>query len=727
MKVNIISNLYDFFLANRHKVIRPILSGILLFAVVVGAGYRIVNIKENFDINNGFEFFVNMASHFWTEPGGYNHDESLKIKKNPDDYVFSRHPKEPARGSFENEKGWAFILSLIIKEGTKGISNIAFTVVRYQLMLDLLVIVLLFFSGKSIAGPLGGAFAAILYALFKPSINMTSWVVYYYWAIPFSALSIFFWTVLYKPEEKRYSLKYSALLFLLYGMTMGLATSVRLGFLFLPVILSPLIFFRERVFKRGLVLLLAMLIGYSMLLMPQILITYKHYDKLALSVRGKWHNIVQGLGFYPNPFGIKDGGDLTAVDWAIDRGGPDLNKKGMQAYDKFMKREGFRFFKERPDIFIMNFKHNLYGGITMTSHYSAKGSLFYKIMQETETTPYPYSRQSVKLAKFFPWLVLLSIFVFLFFWKQRFASLISVVLHGLYTVAILAIYFPPVWFHTSAYFPAFVLLLGVSMAIVVRGTLSTIEGGARCWINGRSLSDLPAVARECFHEDWDKVFIPEGIKHAPTDKQRIYQLIKWTIASSILVILFVVLPIPKTIRVNTYIDKIKTGETVNTGAAILNPETNGSFEEWSSAETPFPDEWGILGKKAGDVHRAIEIEKVKIGKSSLEVFPDKLRTTAVYFSIPSDKLYYLIGKTITVSGWVKSDNKTAQKIKISIYNNDIDPIKHEGVYYKNSGEWEHLTFIYKVPDDIREMLIDMNVDSGADAPAYFDGIELKVE
>ncbi|MEA3346552.1 MAG: hypothetical protein U9Q21_00490, partial [Candidatus Auribacterota bacterium] len=279
-------------------------------SLIIGAGYRAVDIKKNFGINGGFEFYVEMASHFWTDPGGYNFEEGLKIIENPDDYVFTRHPKEPATTSFENEKGWEFILSLIFTEGTKGIQNLAMTVIRYQMMLDLLVVVLLFFAGRSIIGPLGGSFAAILYALFKPSIIMMSWVSYYYWAIPFSALSLLFWTTIYKPEKRTYSLKILFLLFFLYGMMIGFAVSVRLSFLFLPLFLSPLIFFRERNLKRGLILMLAMMIGQGVLLVPQVLITHKYYGRYTLSVRGKWHHVIQGLGSYPNPFGIKDSADL---------------------------------------------------------------------------------------------------------------------------------------------------------------------------------------------------------------------------------------------------------------------------------------------------------------------------------------------------------------------------------------------------------------------------------
>ena len=716
---NIVSSSYAFFIKNRHKVIRPLLICILLFALVLGAGYRIVDIKENFDVTNGFEFFVNMASHFWTAPGGYNHDESLKIKEKPDDYVFSRHPKEPARGSFENEKGWAFILSLIIKEGTKGISNIAFTVVRYQLMLDLLVIVLLFFSGKSIAGPLGGVFAAILYALFKPSINMTSWVVYYYWAIPFSALSIFFWTVLYKPEEKRYSLKYSALLFLLYGMTMGLATSVRLGFLFLPVILSPLIFFRERVFKRGLVLLLAMLIGYGMLLMPQILITYKHYDKFALSVRGKWHGVINGLGAYPNPFGVKDMGDLTGVNWAINRGGPDLNKAGMQEYDKFMKKEAITLFKERPDVFLKNIKRNIYDGLMMMPRYRAryiKGPLFFGILKDKKDA---FDIRN-KISSIFPWLVISSVFVIFFFWRQRFAPMITVVLQGFYLLGVLCIYFPPTDNHITSYFPVFVLLLSVSVATLIKGAMSIPEGMLKCAASGINMKYLPVKAVECFRDDWDKEYSPSKVD----DKQKTKYAREWLIP-----LLGIVVVATTFFLVDKYFEnktkKYLKANNTSIANTILKADENGNFESWGRGDYAPPDGWDFAYEKGGAVHKTTDATKVKIGKLSAEVLASKFGDSKLVFTVSNDKVYYLIGRTITITAWAKSDNKSARKISLLLNNGELS--RYLYAYYQNSREWEKLALTYRVPDDITGMAVSLNVDSGADAPAYFDGIELKVE
>ncbi|MDO8125644.1 MAG: LamG domain-containing protein [Candidatus Brocadiales bacterium] len=706
--------------------------GVLLLSLLIGASYRAVEVEETFGINKGSEAFINMASYWWSNPGAYNFERYVQMMENPNDYIYSSRPKEPATGSFENEKGWAFILSIILKEGTSGIHNLALTIVRYQMILDLFVIVLLFWAGRALAGSIGGGLAAILYATFIPSINMVSWVSYYYWAVPFSALSLVFWTAVYKPERRTYPLRYASVLFFLYGMVMGFAVSVRLNFLFLPLFLSPLIFVRERAFKRSLVLLLAMLIGQGILLVPQVLITYKHYGKLALSVRGKWHHVVSGFGSYPNPFGLKDSGDLTAVNWAIERGGPDLNKLGIQEYDRFMKKEAIRLIKERPDIFLRNFKNNFYTGITLTPHGRVRyigGPGFYGII-ESDTDV--YLPKILKLACLFPWLVFFSIFILFFFWHERFWPFISIMLQGLYVVAILCIYFPPVDVHSTAYFPVFVLLLAVAVTIFVRGVLAFLEGALRCWINDGESKQWLVMVEECFREDWDEGYRPQTVKQYEPAIKILEKWRQWSpkvkrlFIPSVILLFVVALLITRTGKhtINEKPDD-KTVQMINT---LLTSETSGNFESWSSGESSPPDEWGFtqIHGKGGEIHRATGDGKVRAGVSSVEVRASSSASSQLHFYVTPDKLYSLAGKAITVEGWVKSDNKRADKVYICIYNG-IDASRYPKTYYHNSGDWEKLTLSYKIPEDITSMFVILNVDSGADAPAYFDGISLKYD
>lgn len=726
-------NLYERFLKTRHRFVKPVIFLILLISLVVGAGYRAVDIKKNFGINGGFEFYVEMASHFWTEPGGYNFEEGLKIKENPDDYVFTHYPKEPATASFENEKGWEFILSLIFKEGTRGIQNLAMTVVRYQMMLDLLVIILLFFAGRSIAGPLGGSFAAVLYALFKPSIMMMSWVSYYYWSIPFSALSLLFWAAIYKPESRTYSLKVLFSLFFLYGVVIGFATSLRLSFLFLPLFLSPLIFFRERNYKRSLILILAMLMGQGILLVPQVLITQKYYDRYTLSVRGKWHNVIQGLGAYPNPFGVKDSADLTAIDWVMERGGPDLNKVGIQEYDKFVMKEIVCLFKERPDIFLRNFKTNFCSGIAMTPKDRVRyigGPAFFGILDtdkkfgilDSNKKYVRYDPKILKLTRIFPWLVLFSLLVLFFFRKKNFGPLITVVFQGFYMLGILCVYFPPADVHTTNYFPVFVLLLSVGLAVLVKGVVSIFEGSVRYRIDENKTNSWSATIKKCFQEDWDKKYCSvsaesaEVVKKVSGQRRRVAtKKLMWLFIGLIIVVLLFMSK-----NRECAISEIAQSDDdiINT---ILRPETNGGFESWSNGKFSVPSGW-VFPKQQG-IRRATGAENVKIGTSSVEVEADKTEATHIIFCVPRDKLYSLLNKNIIIDAWIKSANKSPDKVYIYVVsiNGRDDP--YNRVFYQNSGQWEKLKIPYKVPVDTQSLYIMCVADAGTSA--YFDGVSMR--
>ena len=722
-----ISSIYNSFLINRHRAIRPLLFGILLLSLVIGASYRVIEIKENLSVNNGFEYYINMASHFWTDPGGYNFEESKKIKENADDYIFTKHPKEPATGGSVHEKGWPLILSLILKEGTKGMDNLALTVARYQLMLDLFVIVLLFFAGRSIAGPLCGILAAILYALFTPSISMMSWISHYYWGLPFSALSLFFWTVVYRPENKIRSLRYTFLLFFFYGGIMGFATMTRLSFQFLPLFMSPLIFLRERAIKRSMVLLFAMIIGQGVFLIPQVLITYKYYDKFTVSTRATYPFAIQGLGAYPNPFGIKDSADLTAVDWAISRGGPDLNKEGWDEYNKFTKKESIQLFKERPDVFLRNFKINFYDGITMTpkSRY-LEGPLFVGIMDSDKD-----AYEANKFAYSLPWLVIFSALILFFFWLKRFGPFIAVVFQGLYILVTLCTFFPPADQHVIGYFPVFVLLLAVSVAILVKGAISIPEGILKCQINNKKVKYWPATINACFREEWDKKHSPEVLEHSkshdgyPERWQNLPSTIKRIIVSSGIMIFFLSMYIAR-MEINIK-DKKPDDNAIQIINNILTAETIGSFEKWTEGDNSLPDGWGLYNtskRGVGETRRVTGKDEIWSGTSAAEVRPGSSGSSYLYFHITSDKLYYLLGKTITLAGWVKSDNKINNKAYFEILNG-VNMSRFPRAYYKNSGNWERLTLTYKVPDDIQRMSIRLVVDSGANTCAYFDDIELR--
>ncbi|MFA5336813.1 MAG: hypothetical protein WC330_00605 [Candidatus Omnitrophota bacterium] len=703
---------------------------VLFLALIVGANYRLIDIKDNFEINGGFVHYVNMASHFWTEPGGYNFEEGLKIAQNPDEYVFTHHPKEKVTSSFENEKGWEFILSLLFPEGTKGIQSLAMIVAKYQLMLDLLVIIILFFCARAIIGPLGASLTAIAYALFRPSIAMMGFISYYYWILPFSALSLFFWIVIYRPEEKKYSLKKSILLFFLYGMLMGFAVSLRLNFLFLPLFLSSLIFLRERNFKRSIILVAVMLLGQSVLLLPQFLITQEYYKKFTLSTRGKWHLVINGFGIYPNHFGIKDSGDLTAVNWAIDRGGPDLNKTDIQQYDAFMKKEAVGLIKERPDIFLRNFKNNLYAGITLTPKDMVRyvGGPSFAGIFERDKKYFIFDPKIIRFAHIIPWLILTSGIMLFFFSRKKFYAWLPAVSQGGYFLVILCIFFPPADVHMTAYFPVFVLLLAVAIAVILKVAAAVYGGILRCWAGKTKIVCLPLAIKEYFRQDCEKKYCLDGsqtLSGTDNNKQTQQKKIKYIIIS-----LIVLLCLGLFIVNATYLKDRRTllegGKTVAIINSALNAATNGNFEAWSSGEFAMPDGWLCpqLGKSKGiKVKKISEPDLVKLGSASAKIEANS-ESAYLAYSVPSDILYCLLGNEVTVEGWIKPANWGTKGLYISVvsinrsrYNNQ------KTAYYDAAGNWQYIEIKYKVPIDAQTVYVLCGADKGS--AGYFDAIDME--
>ena len=503
---------YDYFLANRHRFVKPALFWILLMSVVIGAGYRGVVLKEKFRYTNeAIAGHVSLASNLRKAPGKYSFEEFQFILKNPEEYTYTIgkskfKPNAPQNG----EIGWGFILHLILKDGIKGMDNIALYIVRYQLMVELAVIILLFWIGKRIAGPLGACLAPLLYSIFKIPMGLMSEPYYYYWTIPFSALSLFFWTIVYRPEynknripwkyvhffiyhlfNNKTRIQWKYVHFFIYGILIGFATVVRLYFLFLPLFFAPFLFIREKSLKRGIILLLIIFLGQSVFLAPQVLINKKNHGEYTIKVRGHWHLFLQGVGLYKNPWGIPDSGEVNLNKWAIARGAPDMFKD-LEASEKWYKTQYFKMVKEHPEVFIRTFLKHLKLGLTV----STTEFQFFGIIDN-------HSPGMYRFMALFPWM-LLSAFLLLFIVnRNQFWMGLAVVLQGLYLLLVVVTWFGNYPNFIASYIPAFILFLALAVAVHVKVLIAIIEGSLRCWIYNKGIRTLPKEVSNCYHKDWN--------------------------------------------------------------------------------------------------------------------------------------------------------------------------------------------------------------------------------
>lgn len=153
---------------------------------------------------------------------------------------------------------------------------------------------------------------------------------------------------------------------------------------------------------------------------------------------------------------------------------------------------------------------------------------------------------------------------------------------------------------------------------------------------------------------------------------------------------------------------------------MMPPRINGDFEYWSAGDFSPPGGWTYAQNGTGGwVRKVVGGDNVKVGMNSAEIKNSSVGGSQIYYTIYPSKEYQVRGSVIEVEGWVKSENKIPNKISIAITGS-------KPVYYQNSGNWERLTLSHMVPTNSNGLNIYCNVDSGADAVAYFDGVSLHI-
>lgn len=472
------------------------LISLIVLVIILGIGgyYRLLEIDSNVRIRNGFESAVSMASYLFINPAASYHDNLVKpeysiydsfpiseyanVTNGADSFTFIRNPvvedsfkKKGVKSVSRSELGWAFILRYVLADGMKGSQDMAMRIAKFNFIVELVLISLLFFIGKKVAGILGAILAALSYAIFCPAVHMMSYITYYYWAIPFSVFSLFFWLVLYENMNAEDDFKKRIALFSFYGAVMGFATATRMIFFYLPVFLSPFILYKERRLKPTIILLTAMLGGQFLLLVPQMFVNKKQFGQFAITTRDTWHAVLTGVGIYKNPFGIENSGDFAVYDYIKRTTGVDIYTDGFDSYNLACKKQAIRIIKENPELFINNAIKNLRGA------YGINPSGFYGIDFPINKAPSLEELQKVAPSltsnhlrdKYFLWLVLLALITSFLSSQRQFRMFLLIIAQSVYLILVICLYFPNYLYYTAGYIPCWSLLLSLSLAIVLRG------------------------------------------------------------------------------------------------------------------------------------------------------------------------------------------------------------------------------------------------------------------
>ena len=493
---NITATVYKHYDVNKQKIAYIIgLLGLIL-PLVIGAGYRAQVLKERFKYQIGnMAWALSMASTYTKAPGLYNYREFENMIKNPDEYIYTdRGNPKFATSSLRTDIGYPFILRLILKDNIKGVDKIAWHIARYQLMVDLFVIVVLFFAGFRILNITCAILAALLYAVFKIPMVQMSFVEYYYWPVPLSALCLLGLTFIFRNRKDRIGISFlTVLIFLGFGLLIGFATYIRLIFFNLPFVLLPVLFLREffiqketallslrKLFypaiRKTITLFMAILLGQMVFVLPICFYNKTHHGKFALSDRQFWHLPLQGIGLYKNSWGIKDSGDVSINEWAMERGAPSYMGQPTDVIEKaeiWHKEKYFEMVKENPKFFINNFFNNFNKGLTVNE----ADFVFYGFFSAG-------SKAHQWFVSIFPWMILSSIILMYFLLRNQFWMTSAVMLQGLYLLLIVVTWFINATDFIAGYIPVFILLLAISLAVYLKIIISFFESTLRCWLNG---------------------------------------------------------------------------------------------------------------------------------------------------------------------------------------------------------------------------------------------------
>ena len=465
----------------------------LVLILVIGGYYRNLAIDSNVRIRNGFESTVSMASYLFKYPAAQLNVNFIKPEQsvydsfplkdyekystNTDSFIFSRNPDindslKQNMNKSRSELGWAFILRYVLKDGMSGSKNMAKRIVRFRFIIELILIALLFFTGKNIAGLFGGILAGLSYAVFLPAVHMMCYITYYYWAIPFSVFSLFFWIVIYEGKFSQKKFKNKMIIFFFYGALMGFATATRMIYLFLPLFLSPFILFKERKIKPTLILLIVMLVGQFILLTPQMFINQKQFGKFSITTRDTWHAVLTGVGIRKNPFGIVNSGDIAVYDY-IKRttGVVYAGGDGMDTYNKACKKQTVKIIKENPVFFINNAIKNIKSAklINPTGFYAIDTPINRTTpLKEIHEKGWTRVASARFLGKYLMWLVFLALILCFFRSKERFTLFLLLIAQSLYLVLVIGLYFPNYLYYFAGYIPCWTLFVSLSLAIVLK-------------------------------------------------------------------------------------------------------------------------------------------------------------------------------------------------------------------------------------------------------------------
>jgi len=341
---------------------------IALLAIIFIAGGERARVARpafgNLQLSADTSAFVSMAGNLRHGLGLVDNAQIAEYERSPQTYrIHATQNPEVLRYWHVNDVGTALLYAvsaLLFGNGPYPPNNLLFL----QLIVDTLNVLLIFYLGKRILNDALGLAAALVYATITPQLTMASFVYYYYWQGAFALWNLVFLDRLLDEGLPELPWRRRLLLGGAWGLFIGVTVLIRSLCLGLFLAAIPFIVLRWRRNWRLAGTLIGLgVAGIALMNMMVLVPRMFHYGEIS-NPRVFWHSIYTGLGAHPNPWGITfdDGVGFKAAEKA---GITSADPKFMIHYEDFIKREVFRYYGERPEIFVRNFLTNVVDGMAM--------------------------------------------------------------------------------------------------------------------------------------------------------------------------------------------------------------------------------------------------------------------------------------------------------------------------------------------------------------------------
>ena len=213
-----------------------------------------------------------------------------------------------------------------------------------------------------------GFLAAYLYSSNGPFYDLVSFAYYYFWDIPLTFVVLGSLLLAYRRSTE------TTLWLTLAGLALGFGVWLRGSWW--PLSLSLLVVAASFPVLRH--KLLIPIIAFALLAAPQVVRSSLARGQLALSTRTVWHVALVGLGYYPNPYGLKiQDGDRVVFRLTKDKYGVEYRTEDYYVHDQAAKKEFLSIWAKDRVFVIRSFVGRLWESIIGETESSVSSLLFF--------------------------------------------------------------------------------------------------------------------------------------------------------------------------------------------------------------------------------------------------------------------------------------------------------------------------------------------------------------